>query len=141
MLRRHGNYDMRRVIAELAASTRRDRYVTVVQERLPLLSSNVGQHQVVPLQLLAVRAVMTERLDYWANHEVAPALCRVLDVSQNEYKICDNCCAAQPLDKKGNIPTRDTSEFRTPPLTGHTSSLSQLSHLWECPIYGGACPY
>ena len=91
---------MRRVIAELAASTRRDQYVTVVQERVPLLSSSNGQ-QVVPLKLLAVRAVMTQRLDYWANSEVAPALCRVLDISQKEYKICDNCCSAQPLDMRG----------------------------------------
>jgi Leucine-rich repeat (LRR) protein len=100
LLRRHGNYDMRRVIAELAASTRRDKYVTVVPERIPLLSSS-GEHQVVPLRLLAVRAVMTERLDYWARSEVAPALCRVLDNSQMEYKICDNCCSAQPLNKRG----------------------------------------
>ena len=91
---------MRRVIAELAASTRRDKYVTVVPERIPLLSSS-GEHQVVPLRLLAVRAVMTERLDYWARSEVAPALCRVLDNSQMEYKICDNCCSAQPLNKRG----------------------------------------
>lgn len=93
---------MRRVIAELAASTRRDQYVTVVQERVPLLSSSNGQ-QVVPLKLLAVRAVMTQRLDYWANCEVAPALCRVLDISQTEYKICDNCCSAQPLDMRGTL--------------------------------------
>ena len=91
---------MRRVIAELAASTRKEQYVTVVQERVPLLSSSNGQ-QVVPLKLLAVRAVMTQRLDYWANCEVAPALCRVLDISQTEYKICDNCCSAQPLDMRG----------------------------------------
>lgn len=91
---------MRRVIADLAASTRKEQYVTVVQERVPLLSSSIGQ-QVVPLKLLAVRAVMTERLDYWANSKVAPALCRVLDISQTEYKICDNCCSAQPLDMRG----------------------------------------
>ena len=105
LLRRHGNYDMRGVIAELSASTRRERYVTVVQERMPLLSSCVRQRRVVPLKLLAVRAVMTERLDYWANREVAPALCRVLDISQTEYKICDNCCSAQPLDVTGKSHT------------------------------------
>ena len=96
---------MRGVIAELSAvSTRSERYVTVVQERLPLLSSVVKQRQkqcVVPLKLLAVRAVVTERLDYWGHREVAPALCRVLDLSQTEYKICDNCCSAQPLDVTG----------------------------------------
>ena len=98
---------MRGVIAELSASTRRERYVTVVQERMPLLSSSVKQQHVVPLKLLAVRAVMTERLDYWANKEVAPALCRVLDISQTEYKICDNCCSAQPLDMTGAYAYRE----------------------------------
>ena len=91
---------MRRVIADLAATTRRQKYVTVVQERIPLLSGS-NENRVVPLKLLAVRAVVTERLDYWAHDEVAPALCRVLDISQTEYKICDDCCSAKPLDMKG----------------------------------------
>ena len=92
---------MRKVIGELAASTRKDQYVTVVQERLSLLLSSGDRQQVVPLKLLAVQAVMTGQVDYWAHGEVAPALCRVLDVSQNEYKICDNCCSAKPLDMRG----------------------------------------
>ena len=99
-LQRHGNYDMRGVIADLASTARRERYVTVVQERTPLLSLSAGE-QVMPLKLIAVREVMTSRVDYWSLSEVAPAVCCVLDVVQKEYKICDHCFSAKPLDVKG----------------------------------------
>ena len=84
----------------MAVSARRNRYIAVVQEQVSQLEGEeLGE--VIPLKLLAVQSIMTHRIDYWKDGSLAPAVCKILDMSQSEYKICDKCWTAMPLREPG----------------------------------------
>ncbi len=49
----------------------------------------------MPLKLLAVQSLLTHKIDYWGDGTLAPAVCKILNVAQAEYKICEMCWVAR----------------------------------------------
>ena len=96
-LRRYGNYRLHVGAADLATRARREGYITVITEQV----RDEIEREVVPLKLLAVQSIMISKIDYWSSVNLAPAVCKILDMCQSEYKICDHCFAAIPHHRPG----------------------------------------
>ena len=102
ILRRYGNNDLHVGAADLAAGSRTNKYITVISERMPVPAEEEETlGEVAPLKLLAVQSIMTHRIDYWGDGTLAPAICKILDMSQSEYKICEQCWVAKSLRVQG----------------------------------------
>ena len=63
----------------------------------------MGAGEVSSLKLLAVHSVLRNKLDYWSDSAVAPVLCKVLDLTQAEYRVCDQCCNSVHRDVPGLV--------------------------------------
>lgn len=98
-LTRHGN-PLLPTSADLASRARRSNYIQTVQEKQPPdRSDQFGV--VLPLKLLAVQQVLTNRTNYWEMGRVAPAICKMIDLVQSKYRICDSCHAVKLREERG----------------------------------------
>lgn len=101
-LRRYGNTELHGGAADLAAGSRSNRYISIIPERHRTVSEDEEEEEdqrdlgmVVPLKLLAVQSLITHRIDYWGDGTLAPAVCKILDTAQVDYKICEVCWVAR----------------------------------------------
>ena len=98
-LRRWGNSELMRGAGDLSHN-RCNKYIAIAPEmRLESASESLGE--VTPLKLLALQQIMTSRIDYWNSRSLAPVVCKILDNAQSQFKICDHCFVAKPLEVQG----------------------------------------
>ena len=100
-LRRYGNDSLLGGAAALGRQWFNNFIVIVPDKAQKRAGEDEPLGEVVPLKLLAVRSIMISRIDYWDSSSLAPAVCKVLDMSQTQYKICDKCWVAKPLRSTG----------------------------------------
>ena len=99
-LRRYGNDSLLSGAADLGRQWFNN-FIAIVPDKVPKKTEDEALGEVVPLKLLAVRSIMISRIDYWTSESLAPAVCKILDMSQSQYKICDKCWVAKPLRSTG----------------------------------------
>ena len=99
-LRRWGNSELMRGAGALSHD-RCNKYISMAPEMLLGSSQEAPGGEVTPLKLLALQRIMTSRIDYWESSSLAPVVCKILDNAQSQFKICDHCFVAKPLEVRG----------------------------------------
>lgn len=80
---------------------RYNKYIAIAPEKHLKSADERPGGEVTPLKLLALQQIMTSRIDYWNSKSLAPVVCKILDNAQSQFKICDHCFVAKPLEVQG----------------------------------------
>lgn len=99
-LRRWDNSELMRGAGDLSHN-RYNKYIAIAPEKHLKPPDERPGGEVTPLKLLALQQIMTSRIDYWNSKSLAPVVCKILDNAQSQFKICDHCFVAKPLEVQG----------------------------------------